>query len=159
MCSRFELLILGWCNTRQGNTVAKNKIILFSNIILFVLLLQTLPLEKNVTIGLSILIFIGVLWLTEAIHITVTALLVPILAVIFHVYDAKAALSHFSNPVIYQFLGGFALAAALRKQEIDKVIAGKILKIAKGKMAYAVLMLFVLTAGLCKRRINHMVFI
>lgn len=126
----------------------KGKILLIVNIIMFIALLQLLPFEKNVTIGLSILVFIGVLWLTEVIHITVTALLVPILAVVYHVYDAKAALSHFSNPVIYQFLGGFALAAALRKQEIDQVIAGKILKIARGKMAYAVLMLFALTAGL-----------
>lgn len=125
-----------------------NYLILLADIALFIILLQTLPFEKNITLGLSILVFIGILWLTEAIHITVTAILVPILAVVFHIYSTKSALSHFANPVIFQFLGGFSLATALRKQEIDKAIAEKILRLSRGKMLYAFLMLFLLTAGL-----------
>lgn len=119
-----------------------NYIILLVDIALFIILLETLPFEKNITLGLSILIFIGILWLTEAIHITVTAILVPILAVVFHIYSTKSALSHFANPVIFQFLGGFSLATALHKQEIDKAIAEKVMRLSRGKMLYAFLMLF-----------------
>ena len=37
-----------------------------------------LPYETSVTKGLCLLVFIGVLWLTEAIPLPVTALLVPV---------------------------------------------------------------------------------
>ncbi|MDO4233243.1 MAG: hypothetical protein Q4D19_14025, partial [Lautropia sp.] len=41
---------------------------------------QILPYETNANKGIAILLFVGILWLTEALHITVTALIVPILA-------------------------------------------------------------------------------
>lgn len=40
-------------------------------------LYEILPYDQNANKGLSLLLFIGILWLTEAIHITITALLVP----------------------------------------------------------------------------------
>jgi solute carrier family 13 (sodium-dependent dicarboxylate transporter), member 2/3/5 len=132
---------------REG-VLNKSFLILFADIVLFIFLMNVLPFDSDVTLGLSILIFIGILWLTEAIHLSITALLVPVFAVFFHVYTAKSALSHFSNPVIFQFLGGFALASALRKQQLDKAMANKVLQLARGKMQYAVLMLFALTACL-----------
>ena len=45
-------------------------------------LYEILPYDQNANKGLSLLLFIGILWLTEAIHITITALLVPVLAVL-----------------------------------------------------------------------------
>ncbi|MFA0676723.1 DASS family sodium-coupled anion symporter, partial [Vibrio sp. 10N.222.51.A6] len=87
-------------------------------------------------------------WLTEAIHVSITALLVPLLAVLFGVFNTPAALANFSNPIIFLFMGGFALAAALNKQELDKAIADKVLLIAKGRMSVAVFMLFGVSAGL-----------
>ena len=45
-------------------------------------------------------------------------------------------------------MGGFALAAALNKQELDNAIADKVLLIAKGRMSVAVFMLFGVSAGL-----------
>ncbi len=41
-----------------------------------------LPYDQNANKGLALLAFIGILWLTEAIHITITALLVPVMAVL-----------------------------------------------------------------------------
>lgn len=122
--------------------------IIVLDIVLFLTLLFTLPFEKDIVYGLSILIFIAILWLTEALHVSITALLVPMLAVIFGIFDTSKALSHFANSIIFIFLGGFALAAALHKQEIDKAIADKVLIAAKGKMSLAVLMLFSVSAGL-----------
>ncbi len=44
-------------------------------------LYQVLPYDENANKGLSLLLFIAILWLTEAIHITITALLIPVLKV------------------------------------------------------------------------------
>ncbi|GHA58143.1 SLC13 family permease [Photobacterium aphoticum] len=126
----------------------KKSMILLADIALFMVLLNTLPFEPNVVIGLSILVFVAVLWLTEALHVSITAILVPLLAVGFDIFDTSKALSNFANPIIFLFLGGFALAAALHKQELDKAIADKVLLIAQGRMSVAVFMLFGVTAVL-----------
>lgn len=126
----------------------RNSLIIIINTLLFSLLLNTLPFESNINIGISILIFIAILWLTEAIHVSVTAILIPLLAVFFGIFDTQKALANFANPIIFLFLGGFALAAALHKQQLDKAIADKVLIAAKGKMSVAVVMLFGVTAGL-----------
>lgn len=72
----------------------------------------------------------------------------PVLAIVFGVFDTQTALSSFSNPIIFLFLGGFALAAAMHRQALDQAIADKVLVLAKGKMSTAVFMLFGVTAGL-----------
>ncbi|MFL7032896.1 SLC13 family permease [Vibrio lentus] len=126
----------------------RNSMILIGNFALFALLINTLPFETQVNTGLSILVFVAILWLTEAIHVSITALLVPLLAVLLGVFNTPAALANFSNPIIFLFMGGFALAAALNKQELDKAIADKVLLIAKGRMSVAVFMLFGVSAGL-----------
>lgn len=109
----------------------RNSLILLADIALFAALLNFLPYEKEVVIGLSVLIFVAVLWLTEALHVSITALLVPLLAVGLGVFPTSAALSNFANPIIFLFLGGFALAAALRAQQLDQAIADKVLLLAK----------------------------
>ncbi|SKC32417.1 Sodium-dependent dicarboxylate transporter SdcS [Photobacterium piscicola] len=126
----------------------RNSLILIGNSLMMFILINTLPFERNVVIGLSILFFVAVMWLTEAIHVSITALLIPLLAVGFGVFDTSKALTSFSNPIIFLFLGGFALAAALHKQQLDQVIADKVLIAAKGRMSVAVFMLFGVTAGL-----------
>ncbi|MCG7488553.1 DASS family sodium-coupled anion symporter [Vibrio sp. Of14-4] len=126
----------------------RNSLIVLANVALFITLYFTLPFKPQVVLGLSILTFIGILWLTEALHVTVTAILVPILAVLFGIFDTQTALNNFSNSIIFLFLGGFALAAAMHRQGLDKVIADKVLVIARGKMSTAVFMLFGVTAGL-----------
>jgi sodium-dependent dicarboxylate transporter 2/3/5 len=122
--------------------------ILTSNVLLFAILFNTLPFDPQVVTGLCILIFVAVLWLTEAIHVSITALLIPLLAVFLGVFNTQAALNNFSNSIIFLFLGGFALAAALHKQKLDQAIADKVLLIARGKMSVAVFMLFGVSAGL-----------
>ncbi|MFP2769502.1 SLC13 family permease [Oceanisphaera sp. KMM 10153] len=122
--------------------------ILSANLILFLFLLNTLPFDPGVTKGLSLLVFIAVLWLTEAVHITITALLVPLLATLLGVLDTNAALSNFSNSIIFLFLGGFALAAAMHSQQLDRLIAGRILQLARGRLGTAVFLLFATAAFL-----------
>ncbi|HHF3253283.1 TPA: DASS family sodium-coupled anion symporter [Vibrio alginolyticus] len=126
----------------------RNSMILNANILLFIILFNTLPFEPQVITGLSILVFVAILWLTEAIHVSITALLIPLLAVFLGVFNTQAALNNFSNSIIFLFLGGFALAAALHKQKLDQAIADKVLLLARGKMSVAVFMLFGVSAGL-----------
>jgi sodium-dependent dicarboxylate transporter 2/3/5 len=83
-------------------------------------------------IGLTILILIGILWISELIPLTITALLVPLLAYFTHIFDAKEALSHFANPIIYLFLGGFALASVLSEHGIDRWLATKMIHLSGG---------------------------
>ena len=123
-------------------------LIVLGDLLLFSLMLAFLPFEPQIVTGLSILVFIAILWLTEALHVSITALLVPILAVVFGVFDTTEALSSFANPIIFLFLGGFALAAALHTQQLDTAIANNVLDIAKGRLSVAVLLMFAVSAGL-----------
>ncbi len=111
-------------------------------------LYSLLPIDKDIAKGLAILFFIATLWFTEALNITVTALLVPILAVVTGIFDTKTALSNFAHPVIFLFLGGFALAAALHKQNLDGLFASYLTKLAGRNMYFSVICLFVFTAAM-----------
>ncbi|EFS9253421.1 DASS family sodium-coupled anion symporter [Campylobacter upsaliensis] len=122
--------------------------IIVADIILFIALLALLPFETKVNQGLAILAFIAVLWLSEALHVTITAILIPILAVIMGLMPTKSALHGFADPNIFLFFGGFALAAAMHFQELDKIIAQRILILARGNFALAALYIFFTTAFL-----------
>ncbi len=134
-------------NTREW-FFNRNSLIILADIVLFFVLYNALPVDTNVALGISMLAFIAVLWLTEALHVTVTAILVPIMAIVFGVFNTQTALNNFANSIIFLFLGGFALAAAMHRQGLDKVIADKVLIMARGKMSVAVFMLFGVTAAL-----------
>ncbi|MFK5222996.1 DASS family sodium-coupled anion symporter [Glaesserella parasuis] len=133
---------------QSSNPIIRNGLILLFDIVLFFVLLNTLPFEPAVSKGLALLVFVAVLWLTEALHVTVTALLVPILAIGLGVVKSKEALSAFADPTIFLFFGGFALATALHIQQLDRLIANKIMAMAKGKLSVAVIYLFSVTAFL-----------
>lgn len=96
--------------------------------------------------ALAIFVLIGGLWLTQALPLTVTALLVPVLAVGAGLLDVRAALAPFAHPTIFLFLGGFALATALRQQALDQALARAVLRAAGGRQARAVVLLAAVTA-------------
>ncbi len=114
------------------------------------ILFNVLPFETDVNKGLAMLVFIGMLWLTEALHVTITAILVVIVGVAIGIpeFDTKSALSSFANPTIYLFFGGFALAAALHVQKLDEKIALKLISLSGGKLGNAVVLIFFATAML-----------
>jgi len=96
--------------------------------------------------GLALFVLIGGLWMTQALHLSVTALLVPLLAVLTGLTDLRTALASFAHPIIFLFLGGFALAAALQRQGLDRRLALAVLRLAAGRRDAAVALLFGLTA-------------
>ena len=118
--------------------------------VISLILFNVLPFETDVNKGLAMLVFIGMLWLTEALHVTITAILVVIVGVAIGIpeFDTKSALSSFANPTIYLFFGGFALAAALHVQKLDEKIALKLISLSGGKLGNAVVLIFFATAML-----------
>ncbi|KAI0466070.1 SPX domain-containing protein [Xylaria cf. heliscus] len=90
---------------------------------------------------LAMLVFVSLLWATEAIPLFVTSLLIPFLCVVLKVVRSEDAphkrlnskdatnyiFSAMWTPVIMLLLGGFTVAAALSKCKIDKRIATFIL--------------------------------
>lgn len=106
------------------------------------------PLAGQVNAGLAILILAGVLWMTEALPVTITALLIPVLAALLHILDVKTALASFADPIIFLFLGGFALSSALKEQGLDKAMASAVMRLAGGRFWLSVLLLFATAAFL-----------
>ena len=41
-----------------------------------------LPFDSDVNKGLALLLFVAILWFSEVVHISVTALMIPIIAVV-----------------------------------------------------------------------------
>jgi solute carrier family 13 (sodium-dependent dicarboxylate transporter), member 2/3/5 len=62
-------------------------------------------------------------WVTEALPVAITALLGPVLAVVFRVASAKEAFAPFADPIIYLFFGSFVLAEAMYVHGLDRRIA------------------------------------
>ncbi|MDG2945221.1 SLC13 family permease [Bisgaard Taxon 10/6] len=120
-------------------------IILVADLILFFTLLNILPFNSQENRGFALLVFIGILWLTEAFHITITALLVPVFAIGLGVLNTKAAFAPFSEPIIFMFFGGFVIAAVLNIQKIDLWIANHVIRLARGNLRLTIFYLFAVT--------------
>ncbi|MDR2260272.1 MAG: DASS family sodium-coupled anion symporter [Azoarcus sp.] len=134
--------------THGHNISLRDLAIFVAALIVMWMMYKYLPYETKTNAGLAILFFAGALWLTEAVHVTITALLVPVLAVVFGLMDVKKSLQTFADPTIFLFFGGFALATALHVQGIDRLIAHRLLQLARGHFGAAAVMLFLATAGL-----------
>lgn len=117
-------------------------------IVLAASLYQWLPLAQPLRAGLVIFLVAGMLWLTEAVHLSFTALLIPVLAALLGVMPVKQAFADFANPVIFLFLGGFALASALARHGIDRSIGETVLRLAGTHPVRAIYLLFAATAFL-----------
>ncbi|WGE32118.1 DASS family sodium-coupled anion symporter [Actinobacillus genomosp. 2] len=139
---------MGSTSALVAKTNMRNSVIFIVDVILFFILLNVLPFAPEANKGLALLVFVAVLWLTEALHVTVTALLVPILSIALGLVKSKEALVAFADPTIFLFFGGFALATALHIQQLDRLIANKIMTMARGKLSVAVIYLFSVTAFL-----------
>ena len=125
--------------------------------VLSIILDTVLPYEEAANRGLALLLFVAILWFTEAVHITITALMVPVLGVLLFMPSAdstlpsvtiKQALTNFAHPIIFLFFGGFALATAMQVQRIDFKIARHIIKLSGSRLLYATIALCGVTAFL-----------
>ncbi|AKO30812.1 hypothetical protein A6046_01290 [[Haemophilus] ducreyi] len=109
----------------ESNTITLNK----KNVRNHFIFLNSLPYTPETNKSLALLIFVAILWLTEPVHIAITALLSPILAIFLDLVKSKAALVTFADPPFFLFFGGFALATALHIQQTGIIKAGFLLNI------------------------------
>ena len=91
--------------------------------VLVALLVAPLPIPEPAHRLAAILGLVIVFWVTEALPLAITAVLGPILAVIFGVAPVRAALASFADPVVFVFIGGFILAEAMFVHGVDRRIA------------------------------------
>ena len=71
----------------------------------------------------AVTVFMGIWWITEAVPISVTALLPIVLFPILGVQAIAATTSPYANPLIFLFLGGFILAIAMEKWDLHRRVA------------------------------------
>lgn len=98
--------------------------------------------------GLAILTLAAVLWLSEALPLAITALLIPVVASLTGTMPVSASFAGFAHPLIFLFLGGFGLAASLSRQGLDRWIAMRILILGQGKFQLTAIALFMVSAML-----------
>ena len=102
----------------------------------------------TVRLGLALFACIAFLWITEALPLAVTAVLVPVLAAAIGLAGVKESLALFAAPPIFLFFGGFALASALSEQGLDRWLAGQLCALGKGRFIPVCLWLFAGAAAL-----------
>ncbi len=71
----------------------------------------------------AILLMMVVLWITEALPLSATALVGPVLAVVLGVAPVRTVFAPFADPIIFLFIGSFMLAEAMFVHGLDRRIA------------------------------------
>ncbi len=105
---------------------------------------------------LALALLMALWWITEAVPVPVTAILpmifLPLLQVTHYKYSLFpgyfSAFSEYANYLIFLFLGGFVIAAAMRKWGLDQRISLRILSIFGTKPSRIILGFMVATAFL-----------
>ena len=77
--------------------------------------------------AMVVLVYASGLWVTEAVPLAATAILIPLLQAFFGIQGFKAALTPFFDTTVMLLLGGFMLAVAVEKYDLDEYFAYLIL--------------------------------
>ncbi len=80
-------------------------------------------IEATPALGLAILILAGGFWVSEALPLQVTGLLIPVAFVISGILTAESAFQPFSDPIVFLILGSLFIAEALRKHGLTRKTA------------------------------------
>lgn len=102
--------------------------------------------SANAVIGVAIWMIIW--WITEAVSISVTALLPLLLFPLLEVMPMADVGANYGSPIIFLFFGGFVLALALEKVNLHKRIALNIIRITGTTPNKVVLGFMIATASL-----------
>ena len=93
-------------------------------------------------------------WITEAVSISITALIPLALFPLLGIGDIKSVASNYANPIVYLFFGGFVIALALENVQLHKRIALSILKIT-GTKANGIILGFMIATALMSMWISN----
>ncbi|MUH35470.1 DASS family sodium-coupled anion symporter [Zobellia amurskyensis] len=97
---------------------------------------------------IAVAVWMVIWWITEAVSISVTALLPLLLFPFLKIMDIGEVGANYGSPIIFLFFGGFVLALALEKVNLHKRIALNIIKITGTTPNKVVLGFMIATASL-----------
>lgn len=103
------------------------------------------PAERS---ALVILVSAAGLWITEAVPLVATAFLVPLLQSLLGVQSFGDSLRPFFDPVVMLLLGGFLLAAAVEKYDLDEYFASRVVSRAEADNRILILVMMIATMTL-----------
>ncbi|MFK7950653.1 MAG: DASS family sodium-coupled anion symporter [Saprospiraceae bacterium] len=78
---------------------------------------------------ISIAVWMVTWWITEAVSISVTALIPLTFFPFLGIMDMKATAANYGSPIVFLFFGGFVIALALEKVQLHRRIALNIIKL------------------------------
>ncbi|MGZ0746278.1 SLC13 family permease [Haloparvum sp. AD34] len=113
---------------RPHMSAARKRVLVFAVALLGVAAISAAPTPEGLPLkgkyALATMFFAGLLWVTGAFPLPVTALSIPVLLTGMGVYpNMDMALRGFADHLIFLFIAGFMLANALQKYDIDRRIA------------------------------------
>lgn len=83
--------------------------------------------EADKVVGIALWMILW--WITEAVSISVTALIPLTFYPLFGIMNIKDVASNYGHPIVFLFLGGFIMALALEKVKLHKRLALHIIKL------------------------------
>mgnify|MGYP001627149197 CR=1 FL=1 len=127
----------------------------FLGCLLLALLLHfTIDLPDHMRMVLVLGTLMVALWITETLPLAVTALLPLLLFPLFGVGDIGVTASAYGDPIIFLFLGGFILAAALEKQQLHLLFSEKLMQYF-GRSAKGIVLSTMLTTAMISMWISN----
>jgi sodium-dependent dicarboxylate transporter 2/3/5 len=97
-------------------------------LIALVLFAVPIPVSPEGHRMLAIVGLATTLWISEAIPLPVTALLVAVLTILFGIAPSSEVFGTFADPIVFLFIGSFILAEAMQVHRLDQRFAGAILR-------------------------------
>jgi sodium-dependent dicarboxylate transporter 2/3/5 len=107
-----------------------------------------IPENESANSVIAVALWMVIWWITEAVSISVTALLPLVLFPIMKIMPITDVGANYGSPIIFLFFGGFVLALALEKVNLHKRIALNIIKITGTTPNKVVLGFMIATASL-----------
>ena len=90
------------------------------------------PLDDTARAALAIAAWMVLCWLTEALPVSVTALLPIVVFPLLGLASVREVTAPYAHPLIFLFLGGFLLSIAIQKWSLHSWIAHHVVRVAGG---------------------------
>ena len=134
---------------KESSSNFRQNIGIIAGLLLFFIILLLPPLEGLKPEGqrmAAVAALMAVWWVTEAIPIPAPALIPLALFPLLKILPSKAVAPNYTNHLIFLFIGGFLLAAAIQKWNLHKRIALNIIRIV-GTNPYNLILGFMIATG------------